>query len=251
MLEAGGDAAPQGVKALGQRIDAIAEGRRLRFGRGAVVSAREGTRRCDRGAVEEAHSASLCRALARGVDRAGIDEVRALLRRETGFGSSSSTASPFNLVDALLVAVAEEADARARKVRAQECRVLAGSAPASPCTAARRACRRAPAPRRSSSSHDSAAGLQALGGTGGASVRRVRLQESLFSFGGAAAEVEPATGDQVVVAGDGHGAAPAQHFHAFVRIGVVADDVAEADDALHAAVLRAARGPRSIASRLP
>ena len=70
------------VEPVGQRIDAVAEGRRLGLGGGGVVAHAEELDRAE-GAVEERALGELVAALARGVDRAGVDEIRVLLPQET------------------------------------------------------------------------------------------------------------------------------------------------------------------------
>src|SRR5918996_6616589 len=66
------------IELVGQRIDAVAEDRGFRFARRAVVG---DAQKLDgpAAAVEEGALGELVAALARGVDGAGIDEIRVLL----------------------------------------------------------------------------------------------------------------------------------------------------------------------------
>src|SRR6185295_20106854 len=105
----------QRVGAVDQRRDAVAEGRGLAFRYpGVVADALE----LDRVAIEDRELGELVPALARGVDRPWIDEV--------GLSGVQNDPLPgdfrdfaIHLVDLLLVAVAEEADADAREVLPQ------------------------------------------------------------------------------------------------------------------------------------
>ena len=190
-------------------------------------------------------------ALARRVDRAGVDEVgsfppEAMLSPRL----ARRTALAFDLVDLLLVAVAEEADARAGEVLLRRNAAFSSDqAPASPCTAARRARRRAPAPRPLRA-RGRAAARRDNGDARRGAYRRVRRREysALFEQRRKSRRPRPIRSwlPAMVTA-----QRSAHHLHAFVGIGVVADDVAEAHDALARLGARAPRSAAGSASRLP
>src|SRR6185503_2900675 len=115
----------QVIEPIGQGADAVAEGRRLGFGGGGVVAHAEELDGAE-GAVEQRALGELVAVLARGVDRSGIDDIRVLLpEKNLAMGGYLAHGVAIDFVDALLVAVAEEANARAGMVGGEELRVVA------------------------------------------------------------------------------------------------------------------------------
>ena len=71
--------------------------------------------------------------------------------------------------------------------------------------------------------------------------RAPRALERVQGLVGAALEAEAAGADEVVVAGDAERTALAQHGHAGVGVGVVADEVAHAEELLDAQIVEVAQ----------
>jgi len=185
-------------------------------------------------AVEKRELGEAMFALALGVDRAGIDEIEAVARQGVTVALQAAHFVAGDFIAPLLVAVAEEADAGAREVLAQEFGIAAD--------VHRRRHVELHVAHPAVDEGDAALDQQVCGqGVQPAAAFRGQLAprplERIARLVRAAIEAQAPGADQVVVAGDDLGAARAQSRDAGIRVGVVADDIADAEDAAHAARL--------------
>src|SRR5688572_2586040 len=227
------------VQALEQRRYPVAEGGGLGFGGCRVVwHAQEIDAPLQR--VQHGALGKLFLALARGIHGSGIDKIKQpRVQRHGRLAGQLAHAFALHLVDALLVAVAEEAQPRIGEIRPQEGRVLLD--------VLRRAQVLLHVAYAAVDQHHALVG-NAIGrqrGEVGQALRGERPARALqrvHRLAGAAGKIQPPQADEIVVAGDRQRAALAHHGDALVRVGVIADDVAQAQQTCHLPALEGSQG---------